>query len=248
MAETTFPQCDAPNRPFMAAMKTGTKVVILYRPRCGCWKCPACAEFNKWQWGKRATYGALALLDNGTPLSFLTLTSHPRAWSAAKTLEIFQKAWPSLRKRATRAGGKFEYFIVPEKHENGRLHLHGIVSVALPVRFWKDSAASVGLGYQADARPVADAYDVARYTTKHLQKQLETQGWPPNFRRVRRSRNWPKEPPQEPRAGWEYEVFLGERNAEKARTQMVLDGYTIIEASGGNAWEVQACIDQVTQI
>lgn len=236
-------KCETANRPYMAALRTDARIAVLYRPRCKKWSCPACAEFNKWRWGKRATYGALELLEADTPLSFLTLTSNGAVWSVERTILVFSRAWPALRKRATVAGGKFDYFIVPEKHKDGRLHLHGMVSLALSTRWWKDKAAGVGLGYHADEKPVRDALDVSRYVIKHLDKQMQTEGWPKGFRRIRTSRSWPKEPEAATPAGWEFKTSCGDKAAERTYRQLKREEYTIVQAGQDGPWPLIDRID-----
>lgn len=69
------------------------------------------------------------------------------------------------------------------------------------IPYWKDAVrsndlqsavCSCGLGEQYDISPVRDISAVARYIGKYLFKSSLLTKWPPNWRRVRYSHNWPK--------------------------------------------------------
>jgi hypothetical protein len=237
--------CPNPNRPYLRGVNLERREAVYFRPRCKLWACPVCGPINKGLWVVRAYHGAESLTrdsaGDGDPLelSFLTITSH-RALDAAGSVAVFQKAWNRLRGRAARRSPDGEYMLIPERHQDGRLHAHAIETYNLGTRFWKDAAASCGLGYIAEEEEVRSARGAARYANKYIAKTLSTEQWPSGFRRVRTSRGWPKLPDLPPPPGWVFEVLPRGTQLDDDVERMRHLGFTVTLCGHRAAWEIVA--------
>jgi hypothetical protein len=171
------------------------RMVYLYRPPCKSWACSYCAKKKKNLYALRIYHGILIGNDwHGWDSSFVTLTSHERLKTFHQTAIIWPKVWKKFSTRLKREYGKVEYASVPEKHADGRLHVHLVMSRA-PIETWvKDNLRASGGGYIADVKPVKDAALCAFYVSKYIGKSLAVSAWPARFRRIRFSHNWPEMP------------------------------------------------------
>ena len=160
----------------------------------------------------------------------LTLTSHEKL-SPARSVEVLGHAWNSLNRRLSRQG-KPEYLLAPEQHRSGKLHVHLLTTAHLPKKWWKDTARSVGLGYQAEVEPISDPGKAADYVLKYVTKSLETQMWPKGFWRVRTSRGWPTPPIQGFFEGWEFEHLPQRFEPNLAIEQMRSPGFFVASMPG----------------
>lgn len=131
-------------------------------------------------------------MSEGRNLSFVTLTSHASVRALAGGIRVWRSAWPKLSARWRRATERLQYVYTSEGGKSGHFHVHLITTATLPSRWYKDNAASTGLGYQAKAVPIASATECGGYLGKYLGKALAVNGWPKNWRRVNSSRGWPK--------------------------------------------------------
>lgn len=172
----------------MRAVDHVDRRVFLYRPNCGSWGCPYCAEVNRRVWTWKIAASTEGHLSAGHEVSFTSVTSHERLRSAG-SVEVFKRAWPKLARRAERASPGGEYVLIPEPHQSGRLHAHLLDTWNLPTRWWKDNARACGLGYQADSEYAKTAGGAARYAAKYIGKGLGA-SWPKGFRRVRVSKGF----------------------------------------------------------
>jgi len=227
--------CQTPNRPYLLAVNADLHHAILFRPRCGKWSCGFCSEQNKRLWAARAYYGTLVNQEGGNEVDFLTLTSHERL-DPAQTRWVFPRAWKKLSQRARRATGGFAYFMIPEVHEDGRLHIHAIETSALGEGWWKDNARESGLGYMDEEEPIRKPAGAAAYASKYLAKSLLIAAWPSNFHRIRTSRDWPKLPPLEPPEGWRFETVPRFVPLSAVAFSYVQRGYRLDVAGSKDAW------------
>lgn len=254
--------CTTPNRPFLRGVNHDERRAVFFRPRCKMWACPYCAEVNKKLWTFRAFHGA-AVLSGTEPLlgnttnfasareefassqcaikpqdslmSFLTLTSHRDLGPAASTA-VFGSAWNNLLRRARHSGSQGQYFMVPERHKDGRLHAHAIETFNLGTRWWKDNAAEVGLGYIAEEAVARSAAGAAYYAGKYLAKSLDVATWPRGWRRVRTSRGWPKAPDKEQPPGWVWLPLPRDETLAAAWQRLEQIGYTVVLLDHDKAW------------
>lgn len=219
-------KCDAETRPFIVAEHPTKHKAYVYRPRCKLWSCPYCAEINRQEWVARAIYGAAKLHYAGNSISFLTITSSPKL-DAKGTENVFSTAWDKLRRRATRAAGGGEYFLVPERHADGRIHAHALETFTMGKRWWKDNAAQCGLGFMADEQPARHVAAVAAYGVKYLSKEFAQAEWPAGWHRVRTSRGWPVPLEELKDPCWKYTVMQTETGAMKRLETLALCGYIV---------------------
>lgn len=212
--------CMARGRPYLTAINADSRQVLIYKPRCGSWGCPACAQRNRALWVARAYHGAQKLHEEGGLfLGFLTLTSHEKLGPQA-SLDVWPHAWKKLHMRVKREAEAFHYLLVPEQHKDGRLHVHAVETANLGSRWWKDNARACGLGFMAEETEARSAAGVASYAGKYLTKSVGYQEWPAGFRRIRVSRGWPEAPKLPAPDLWEF------RSLDKTRALSdIIDHY-----------------------
>lgn len=185
--------CETPGRPYLLGLKPDGKSAILVQPDCGLWSCDHCAEKKKSEWFLHAMRGAAEIQSRGQQAAMITLTSRGgRGRTRERAQAAFEAGFPKLRKRVKYYQDTWSYLAVPEQHKNGIMHMHILANNELPRRWWKDTAYSCGLGFMADVSIVTQASDAAWEVSKYIGKQLKVTYWPPGFRRVRTSRDWPK--------------------------------------------------------
>lgn len=195
--------CKAENRPYLYGT-TDENELVWFRPDCGLWSCPECAVANKNRWALRIEHGVTFYKLRGETFYFMTLTSHEKLTTFDTTLAVWSNAWPKLYARMKREEKNLHYAALPEKHKDGRWHMHMLINHGFGVtmtkkgkwssRWLKDNARSVGLGYMADIQPIKDSLLAAWYVTKYVSKSLQAGEWPRYLRRVRVSNNWPDLP------------------------------------------------------
>jgi hypothetical protein len=195
--------CETPNRPYILGLSDDERRAVLFQPRCKMWSCPFCAEVNKSLWAVRAYMGARELQDAGVQINFLTLTPHERL-TPNQSMWVFPRAWKKLSQRARRATDGFNFIMIPERFEKGPIHVHAIATGPMDEEWWKGNARSSGLGYMAEATAIRKPQGAAAYAVKYLEKSIAVYDWPPRFRRVRVSRQWPELPKLDPPQGWRF--------------------------------------------
>lgn len=181
--------CRTPNRPVMVGLMPAEKRALVFRPDCEMWTCEECAEKLRALWTARVAYGTNALIEAGASVNFLTITSHERLKTFAACYAVFPDAWAKLYAAMKRVKPAMAYALIPEKHEDGRMHAHLITDCPVTKRWLKDNARRRGLGYQADCQPVDGVGHAAAYCSKYLGKGLGDELLPPHFRRIRLSQN-----------------------------------------------------------
>lgn len=228
--------CQARNRPYLIGLNGDIKRAVLFQPRCKSWACPVCAKINRALWAVRAFHGAQVLNQTlSLTIDFLTLTSHEKLGPGA-SLKVWPKAWMKLQARARYATGGFQYLLVPEQHEDGRLHVHAIETAGLGERWWKDNGRACGLGYMAEEEGARTPQGAAYYVVKYLTKSIGFTDWPRGFRRVRTSRGWPKldNLPEVP--GWRFKPVPEDRAMSEMVEQLRADGYYVEFLDHRSAW------------
>lgn len=179
---------------------------LVTRADCDSWKCPECSKRMAENWKLRAMIGVRQYIGQGKHVDFITITSHEKLPDFAATETVWRSAWPVLYAALKRRSTALQYFIVPEKHKDGRMHVHALWTANVSQKWLKDNSRSRGLGYQAKVKPVTDAVYAVRYVGKYVGKSLGDDA-AKRFRRVRVSQGWPDIPlPVTPLVGlrWEY--------------------------------------------
>lgn len=187
--------CPATRRMVLTGIDDTKQRSFVYVPGCKTWKCPVCGERQRKMWAARIYVGMVFYQEHGEDnWSFCTVTSNAKLRRFETTWHIWPKAWAKLSTRLRRAYPGLRYALVPEQHDNGRVHSHFVCSAPVPKSWLKDHAAESGLGYIADSAPVSSAAKGAWYITKYLSKTLAVATWPKGVRRIRTSQHWPELP------------------------------------------------------
>lgn len=168
----------------------GAKRALVTRANCEQWSCPECAQLLKDRWLLRAQMGAKQFLNAGEQVDFVTITGHERLKDFAQTHHVWQSAWPKLYNAIKRRNVAFQYMLIPEAHEDGRMHVHALWTAGVTKRWLKDNSRKRGLGFMQDVDRVKSVIAAVRYVTKYIGKDLGGDV-PKGFHRVRVSGKWP---------------------------------------------------------
>lgn len=198
--------------PFVALIIDGAPRIL--QTCCNHWECPVCGLVRARQEYRRIVHGC-EVLSVEHKLYFWTLTCRGREISLAKA-EANYYAWTNVlltnaRTKATRAKLFWAYVQVTERQHKNRAHPHShIITTFLPndavltkdanggdayISPWFSRAnSSSGLGEQHRITLVKSASAVSRYVAKYMFKDTMTETFPPKWKRVRYSQNFPKSP------------------------------------------------------
>jgi len=182
------------------------KRVFVARANCDSWSCQECSGRMVERWGLRATLGCNQILKDGQALDFVTITSHERLETFEQTESVWVSAWNALYNALKRQKNDLTYMIVPERHKDGRMHVHALWNAGVSQKWLKDNARKRGLGYQCKVVHISSAGYATKYVTKYIGKSLDFE-YPARFRRVRVSNNWvdiPKPTTPDNALQWEY--------------------------------------------
>jgi len=215
----------------------GSRRAVVARANCDSWKCPDCSKRMGERWALRAEIGAREILRRGEPLDFVTITSHEKLTSFDQTERVWRDAWGKLYNAIKRKNTDFAYMIVPERHQDSRMHVHALWNAGVTQKWLKDNARKRGLGYMAAISHVTTERGAYKYVTKYVGKSLDTD-YPARFRRVRISSNWadiPKPATEFNGLQWEYVGSNGALQAVYDRCQQ--GNITLIDAHTGEIFD-----------
>lgn len=213
------------------------KRALVTRANCDSWACPECSLRMAENWKLRAMIGVRQYIGAGQHVDFITITSHEKLADFAATEAVWRKAWPVLYAALKRRAERLEYFLVPEKHKDGRMHVHALWTANVSQKWIKDNARSRGLGYQAKRKPVLDAINAVRYVGKYIGKSL-CEGVPSRTRRVRVSNGWPKIPlPITPLIGLRWEYLSGNGSLAVVMAECQEKHIDMIDLQTGEKWD-----------
>jgi len=189
------------------------------------------------RWGLRAAIGCAQIVKRGQNLDFVTITSHEKLETFEQTERVWRLAWANLYAALKRKQPALEYMIVPERHRDGRMHVHALWNADVSQRWLKDNARKRGLGYQCKVIHVSAERHAQKYIVKYVGKDLGTDT-PAHFRRVRVSAGWADIPaPDTVFNGlrWEY---IGTNGAlQVAYEQCTERGISMIDAASGEIFD-----------
>jgi len=210
-SQTAFLRCSygAP----MVAMILGGHATI-GQSCCNHWDCAVCGEKRAKQEYRRIVAGCEALAIE-FELYFWTITCRGKECSYDEAMQNYL-AWTNVlftnaRKKCKTEGKHWAYVQVTEHQQRTRSHPHShIITTFLPddairttasvdnevfVSAWFSRANhSASLGAQHKISHVRSASGVSRYVAKYMFKSALTEKWPPKWKRVRYSQNWPHIP------------------------------------------------------
>lgn len=219
-------RCKSTRAPAILGTNDGQKQAIIWQPPCNQWGCPDCAPILRAQQSVRAYLGAVAILESGVDVHFVTLTSHA-SLSADQSWWVLPRAWNKLRRRASRIEPDGLYYMIPEHHKNGRAHAHAITSWTMKKKWWKDNSAECGFGYKADSQIARSGPGAGAYALKYLLKQLDGRKWKKGKRRVMCSHDWPSLPELEGAAGWDFEAIPKDQTIQYTYRLWQESGYDV---------------------
>lgn len=173
---------------------------LLSRLRCKSWSCSFCASGNRRRW-QAFLLDVLPALSEIWSFHTLTVPSWVRKNKdftdedrTIASLSVFRSGWDKLMKRLKRQVGAVEYFRVFEKHWDGVLHVHFLMSHWIPEtelhfvkpyvdkngkpqgdywywRWLKDNAPECGFGAMTSSENLQDPKSGVGYTTKYMTKE-----------------------------------------------------------------------------
>lgn len=182
---------------------------LVTRADCDSWSCPECSRRMSENWVLRAQIGVRQFLNAGRTVDFVTITSHEKLKTFEATEAVWRAAWPVLYAALKRKDRDLQFFLVPERHKSGRMHVHALWTAHVSKRWLKDNARARGLGHQADVDGVKSPHQATQYVTKYVGKSLGDDV-PKRFRRVRVSQGWPEMPtPESETSGLKWEYLSG---------------------------------------
>jgi hypothetical protein len=204
---------------------------------CNEWSCPECAEKLKQHWVLRAETGVRYFLAHDIRVDFVTITSNEKLKTFAQTEYVWRDAWSKIYAALKRKNKALEYFIVPEKHKDGRMHIHALWTAGVTKKWLKDNARKRGLGYMADVSQVNSTRAATGYVTKYVGKSLGEEV-PPHFRRVRVSRNWADVPkPETEHNLYRWEYIVDDRDLMTIINRCQMRNITMINAKTGEIYD-----------
>lgn len=188
---------------------------------CNHWDCPRCGHIRAREEYARMVEGAIALENDKRPMYFWTLTCRGSDLTLADA-ETGYATWThrlltSASTKARRAAEFWCYVQVTERQKRKHPHSHMICTYCPPDAWpyakgdilplghraksdglWSDwfvdANRKAGLGEQCQISAVRSAAAVATYLAKYMFEDAITTRWPPGWKRVRYSQNWPKLP------------------------------------------------------
>lgn len=191
-------ECSTPKRPVLIGKKENSEIVYMFQPRCKMWKCPSCATINRLLWQAKIGHGFEWYSQRWVKdWRFITITAREYDDTEEKCLAAWRKGWGKLSTRMRREYPGIRYVLLPEHHEDGRIHWHMIASGGVTERWLKDNAPSCRLGYMNDSEPVYNQFGAIMYVSKYVSKSCGIDTFPRGLRRVRTSQKWPELPPGE---------------------------------------------------
>ena len=244
----TFPRCafGAP----LVALRFGLNATIS-QACCNHWECPRCGLVRAKQEYHRMVWGCEVLADDHD-LYFWTITCRGRECSYDEAIENYlawtNKLFTNARKKCKTEGGYWAYVQVTEHQKRTRAHPHShIITTFLPsdaVRttesgdheiyasaWFARANHTAGLGSQHKLSRITSAAGVSRYVAKYLFKDSISETWPPKWKRIRYSQNWPDPPARVPDFVRVLRSPGDWRDAEQSRCVFICETYTDYEIS-----------------
>ena len=236
IAKTPLKTCKNPARPTLITSSASERLAVVWRPDCNMWNCPDCGERKRKRLVALGYAGAASFINSGRRLGFVTITSHEKL-GAAHSMKVWPKAWDKLRKRLQYAVPDTAWLFVPELHQNGRMHAHGLVVDAPDKKWWKDQARACGFGYQDDMQE-AENLRVVGYLAKYTAKTLENDKFPKGTRRYRASQGWPKLEQFMTGGDLTTRKMDYEKTVQDQTAHLRADGYTVVQDYDGLIWSL----------
>ena len=187
---------------------------------CDDWHCSRCGQIRARKEYGRMVSGAKILAETHSQY-FVTITCRGKDTTRKDALKNYamwtNRLLNSCRNKASRAGEHWAYVQVTELQKRGHPHSHLLTTWTPPdatpyskgdtlpnnriasrdglwSNWFRAANTKAGLGIECDISIVQSPIAVATYIAKYLFKDLQVTEFPPNWRRIRYSRNFPKLP------------------------------------------------------
>lgn len=171
--------------------KEGKK--LLSRTRCKSWNCTFCAHANRRRW-RAFLLDVLPAISELWSFHTITLPDWIRKKEGFSeddrtlaSLSLIRANWDKLMKRLKRYYPQVQYFRCFERHGDGTLHIHLLLSAHIDIselnhvknekedywywRWIKDNAPSCGFGYITSSENLISAGGASNYATKYMTKE-----------------------------------------------------------------------------
>jgi Zn-finger protein len=193
---STLRQCPRRGVPYLIGDDEKNEKRKIVKARCKQWDCEYCAPINRSEHYNRIANGLLQLSKQSYEFTFTTVTCHEQWRGKTASIKNWRKNKDKLLARFRRHHQKNytyppEYVYIPEIHQDGTIHIHGVFSGRVSTRWWKDNARACGLGYMAESAGLESILQAVNYCTKYIQKQMGVASITRNFRRINYSRGFP---------------------------------------------------------
>ena len=236
--------CSNPLSPFLVGLCKTERKAVIFQANCDSWECEECATRKRSQWAARAILGSKKIRSSGIMPQFITITSRPTYADFAACNAAFPRAWNKFQGRMRRKRKELTYLLIPEKHQNGRLHYHFLTNLGEKKRWVKDNAYLSGFGYIADVQAIKSDGMAAAYISKYIGKGLGATGLPHKFRRVHTSQNWETLPKLDAQsANFDWLVCRTTVSLWSATEQCQKENRTMIEGKTGEYFDYGSTID-----
>lgn len=199
--------CPQRGVPWLIGDNHGMKKRVIVKARCKQWDCEYCAEINRYEHYNRIANGVNKLWKQKVPMIFTTITCHENWRGKDASIRNWRKNRGKLLDRFRRANqrtgcSQSEYVYIPELHEDGTIHVHGIFTGSLGTRWWKDNSRASGLGYMAESSKLESVLQAVNYITKYMLKEMGKPQFIKGFRRINYSQKFPPKPRNESVFDW----------------------------------------------
>lgn len=177
---------------------------------CNHWDCPKCYLTMAKQHKFKMCNGAEELLANGHKLYFWTLTCRGKDLDLASADDEYytwtNRLLSTCRAACKKQGGYWAYTQVTERQKRGAAHSHLICTFApsdlkpagtkrdpnrMVSNWFRDSNVRAGLGPECRISHVVSGAAVSSYISGYLTKHVQRDVFPPKWKRIRYSREWP---------------------------------------------------------
>lgn len=194
--EEKYTSCPTVNVPYLIGDSNDKRKRTISKARCKLWTCPYCKYINREEHYNRVAAGLSVLSKRGYEFTFTTITCHEkwRGYNASlKNWRANKDKFLARYRRHVKANYAYapEYVYIPETHEDGTIHIHGIFSGRISTRWFKDNARACGLGYMAESDELKSVLQAVNYCTKYITKQMGQEQPTKGFRRINYSRGFP---------------------------------------------------------
>lgn len=200
--------------PYIAFIKDGK--CAIQQACCNHWNCRRCTLIMAAQVRRRAVLGSEMFAAKGVGLYFWTFTLRGLDLELATADEHYyewtNKALSRLRAAARKDGAIWAYVQITERQKRGAAHSHFIHTFRprdavnggkrhghqrLASLSFLRAVVDAGLGPQCDITVIDEPGAVASYISGYLNKHAVKDWFPPKWKRVRWSREWPDLPPED---------------------------------------------------